>query len=103
MSSGDGYCNDENNNEACFFDGGDCCSRHGIDRSNCTECECLEDNKLGAALNAKILYKYVQSKQNAEFNFLGIARVAREGIVPSSLSAGDKLEINCRSCHIDHC
>ena len=22
---GDGYCNDENNNAGCHFDGGDCC------------------------------------------------------------------------------
>ena len=69
MSSGDGYCNDENNNEACFFDGGDCCGPGHETFSNCTECKCLEDIKIGGALNAKILYKYVGSKSfNAEFN-----------------------------------
>ena len=74
MSSGDGYCNDENNNEACFFDGGDCCRKDVVNKSNCTECECLEDIKLGGALNKKMLYEYVQSKLFiAEFNiFLAI-------------------------------
>ena len=52
LSSGDGWCNDENNNEACFFDGGDCC-RIQFNQPNCTECECLEDIKLGGALNKK--------------------------------------------------
>ena len=37
----DGYCDDVNNNQACFFDGGDCCG--GIINYNyCTECLCLE-------------------------------------------------------------
>ena len=36
---GDGFCDDVTNNEACFFDGGDCCS--GI-IDFCTECQCLE-------------------------------------------------------------
>jgi hypothetical protein len=35
---GDGYCNDETNNAACHYDGGDCC---GIVNTNlCTECNC---------------------------------------------------------------
>ena len=38
---GDGWCDDVNNNEACFFDGGDCCG--GIININfCTVCQCLE-------------------------------------------------------------
>ena len=37
----DGWCDDINNNEACFFDGGDCCG--GILNQNyCTVCQCLE-------------------------------------------------------------
>ena len=39
---GDGYCDDVNNNEACCFDGGDCCGGI-IDPSYCTECICLEE------------------------------------------------------------
>ena len=38
---GDNYCDDVNNNEACFFDGGDCCG--GTTHPNyCTVCQCLE-------------------------------------------------------------
>ena len=37
----DGYCDDENNNEACFFDGGDCCGSN-VDTQYCTVCQCLD-------------------------------------------------------------
>ena len=43
----DGYCDDVNNNEACFFDGGDCCGGI-IDENYCTECLCLEDGGGGS-------------------------------------------------------
>ena len=39
---GDNYCDDVNNNEACFFDGGDCCGGI-IHPFYCTECLCLEE------------------------------------------------------------
>ena len=38
---GDGACDDENNNEACFFDGGDCCGSN-VNINYCTICQCLE-------------------------------------------------------------
>ena len=38
---GDNYCDDENNNEVCFFDGGDCCGSN-VNTNWCTECLCLE-------------------------------------------------------------
>ena len=38
---GDGFCDDENNNEACFLDGGDCCGSN-VDTIFCSECLCLE-------------------------------------------------------------
>ena len=37
---GDGVCDDENNNEACFFEGGDCCGSN-VNTQYCTECQCL--------------------------------------------------------------
>ena len=41
---GDNYCDDENNNALCGFDGGDCCqgdaAKDGWDRY-CNECQCL--------------------------------------------------------------
>ena len=41
---GDGYCHDENNNEDCFYDGGDCCTTDisAVNVIYCTECKCLE-------------------------------------------------------------
>ena len=36
------YCDDENNNEECNFDGGDCCLDN-INANYCTECLCYED------------------------------------------------------------
>ena len=40
---GNGYCNDEANNENCNFDGGDCCGPC-INTKYCIECECLLSN-----------------------------------------------------------
>ena len=42
----DGYCDDDNNNPGCHFDGGDCCPPYenvtgGWDQF-CSSCECLE-------------------------------------------------------------
>merc|ERR1711997_706547 len=41
---GDDYCDDENNNAACGFDGGDCCQENPIDGWDqyCSDCLCLE-------------------------------------------------------------
>ena len=38
---GDGYCNDETNNEGCYYDGGDCCG-DCINTEFCFECICQE-------------------------------------------------------------
>ena len=37
-----GYCDDDNNNKQCKYDGGDCCG-FCINTEHCTNCECLED------------------------------------------------------------
>merc|ERR550539_1564456 len=41
---GDNYCDDQNNNEECQFDGGDCCQEEPAEGWNqyCEACECLE-------------------------------------------------------------
>ena len=57
LSYGDDYCDDENNNEACFFDGGDCCGPGTNAYSHCTKCQCLEDMPDGG-LNTKIIFHY---------------------------------------------
>ena len=40
---GDGYCDDQTNNEECGYDGGDCCMADGaINLEYCNDCLCLE-------------------------------------------------------------
>merc|ERR1711976_1005602 len=40
---GDGFCDDENNNEGCEYDGGDCCNNdYQWWDYYCTDCECLD-------------------------------------------------------------
>ena len=39
---GNGYCDDDNNNKECKYDGGDCCG-YCISTAFCTSCECLLD------------------------------------------------------------
>merc|ERR1711981_132703 len=38
---GDSYCDDENNNADCGFDGGDCCGDN-VNTTYCSACDCLE-------------------------------------------------------------
>ena len=40
-----GFCNDETNNENCFFDGGDCCGPCVV-KLHCSECQCLSDETI---------------------------------------------------------
>ena len=37
---GNGFCNDENNNPDCNYDGGDCCATN-VNTNTCSECACL--------------------------------------------------------------
>ena len=41
QNKGDNYCDDDNNNQACGWDGGDCCGNN-INKQYCSECECLD-------------------------------------------------------------
>ena len=40
---GDGYCDDENNNPDCEWDGGDCCGPN-VKKDYCYLCACLDPN-----------------------------------------------------------
>ena len=40
----DYFCNDETNNAACNYDGGDCCGSCVL-RDYCSDCECLTANQ----------------------------------------------------------
>ena len=41
---GDNYCDDYLNNEACDWDGGDCCGDN-VNTALCNDCECLDPNQ----------------------------------------------------------
>ena len=44
LNAKDQYCDDENNNFECNFDGGACCNNDASGWNNyCIDCECLED------------------------------------------------------------
>merc|ERR1711939_1286485 len=48
---GDGNCDDNNNNEGCDYDGGDCCYKTvkggQVKKTYCTECQCIDPDNLG--------------------------------------------------------
>ena len=44
---GDNYCDDDNNNEECGWDGGDCCGDN-VNTQYCSACECLDPNAGGS-------------------------------------------------------
>ena len=44
---GDYYCDDENNNCGCEWDGGDCCGTN-VNMNYCSACECLDPNASGS-------------------------------------------------------
>ena len=43
---GDNFCDDENNNAGCEWDGGDCCG-DDVNTQYCSACECLDPNEQG--------------------------------------------------------
>jgi len=64
---GDKSCDDENNNEGCDFDGGDCCGSN-VDKTYCTECECKSIN--GRFLSKEIFIDEVCEDKNNHCSFL---------------------------------
>ena len=42
----DKWCDDENNNAACNYDGGACCGTN-VDKTYCTKCQCLQNGSGG--------------------------------------------------------
>ncbi len=67
--NGDKYCDDENNNEGCSYDGGDCCADEvegGIPYCTfCTTCLCHLDQKhtCGEYIAATATTKEILGKQ----------------------------------------
>ena len=58
---GDGKCDDENNNEACEYDGGDCCGSN-VDTSYCIECKCSDPNYGGSSTGNNKNFKIIHNK-----------------------------------------
>ena len=48
----DNYCDDQNNNCGCDWDGGDCCGSN-VNTNYCSACECLDPNAGNLYLNIK--------------------------------------------------
>ena len=44
-AKGDGWCDDENNNYGCEWDGGDCCGPKVLNKF-CKKCQCLDPGKI---------------------------------------------------------
>ena len=58
---GDNYCDDENNNAGCDYDGGDCCGTN-VNTYFCSACQCLDPFYLAGKLFSKttILEQYLE-------------------------------------------
>merc|ERR1712032_778082 len=59
---GDGNCDDENNNKACAYDGGDCCAKSvkggQVKKNYCKECKCIDPDNQGGKQPVCALPKY---------------------------------------------
>ena len=62
---GDGFCDDEANNELCNYDEGDCCDPH-FDRSLCIECFCY--------------IEYFPNKDYLKYSVVGLLNGPRGGL-----------------------
>ena len=64
----DEYCDDENNNAGCNFDGGACCNNNIAGWNNyCTKCQCLEPQNC-VAIGIWSLFGYMHNWCNVNCN-----------------------------------
>ena len=59
---GNGFCNDDTNNEGCNYDGGDCCGSC-VNSKYCSRCECIGENS-GNIVNAFMDNGFCQDELN---------------------------------------
>ena len=59
---GDNYCDDENNNCGCEWDGGDCCGSN-VNTYYCSICLCLDPNALGSR-KSQYRYEAISKSEN---------------------------------------
>ena len=65
----DDYCDDDNNNEECEWDGGDCCGSN-VNTDYCIDCECLDpddDGSLTTKLHPNTLFRNKRFALNKMF------------------------------------
>ena len=55
---GNGFCNDESNNEGCIYDGGDCCGAC-VKTEQCRECVCHEGGESASDFSCKLFFQDV--------------------------------------------
>ena len=67
---GDTFCDDENNNEGCDWDGGDCCG--DIVKTSCSTCQyqCLDPNFYYGALNSNWQLKDLNHIKSVVMDFM---------------------------------
>ena len=62
----DGYCDDENNNPGCNYDGGDCCGAN-VNKLYCSECLCIDPD--GSTPSPSSTTTYTGPTTSGIFNF----------------------------------
>ena len=94
---GDGYCEDEMNNENCNYDGGDCCGAC-INRNYCEDCECLGlQSENGTVQNPLVGNGFCNDETNIlECNFDAFDCCGYNG----SVNTADCTNCTCHSMYI---
>jgi len=77
---GDKRCDDENNNEGCGWDGGDCCG-NAVGIGNCLSCQCLDPTFYSELLNSNW-----QSEDLDHINSVTTDFMTKHNVVGSSLA-----------------
>ena len=89
LMSGDGYCDDINNNAGCNFDGGDCCGDN-VDKRYCSKCICYENDLV--LLDARSLLDKKSPKKTFFISLKSEGKVSFE-------RANELCRYTCRTIH----
>ena len=93
---GNGFCNDENNNPDCNYDGGDCCATN-VNTNTCSECACLLIETCAGGYHPLVGNGFCNSDTN-------IAECDYDGLDCCSIMVGDGIcndETNNLECNYD--
>ena len=81
---GDGFCNDETNNENCNYDDGDCCGPE-VDKKYCADCICHEDMEKVATFQTRSIDGL---HANEEGSYHGLKDVSTSDFLTSRFNHG---------------